>query len=727
MAALRFVRLMPDDPNFGSLFDMFAVNLPRALGDPALPSADYEGDKRIISRPMARRAAPSTGCRQSAISRSNMVRGGAGNDDDSSRPANARSAQGSARICATMGLILVGIDVIDGNLTEINVTSPTAKSIRAIANLGGPDLAVDVWESIEAKRSAGGEGVLMIDPALFKDEAIAPETRALNAEIVEKLSALPDQWSFPHRCGAQGAARGARAVSRPAAFPARTAWIEIDARPGRSICAFLHRTRIRAAVYLHIHGGGWTWGSPDEQESGIRAPRRAGHRHRRGKLSAARPEKTPYPAAPDDCEAAALWLLREAQGLFGHAGADDRRRIRWRASCPRHHAAPARPPRAEALCRRQPLRWLLRSRPDTEPLRKLGGRRKLILNARDITLFALNLCGDQRDRADPDLSPLLADLAGLPPVLGEHRHPATRSSTTASSFAARLATANVPIDLAIYPGGCHMFQRFGIPLSEQALTAGGRVFQGAGGVSDCLSRQASCICHGVLSRMIALRMVRSFLAVATSATIFGLALCDELVAEGLERGICGGSRRSAPKYRAVRTLARPPPMKLLPRQASGLARPGREPGEGGDGAPVEGAELGQLGDKSAGDDGADTGHGGEEVLLPRARQASAARLRRCRRRGCRVRGQAPSRACRCSCAPAPARRRGGWRSEVIMADASWRRRAYELGEQAGLRVLERPDLRRGGLDEVRDHGGVDGVRSSPACRARRQRRGPGPG
>ena len=31
--------------------------------------------------------------------------------------------------------------------------------------------------------------------------------------------------------------------------------------------------------------------------------------------------------------------------------------------------------------------------------------------------------------------------------------------------------------------------------------------------------------------------------------------------------------------------------------------------------PVEGAELGQLGDKSAGDDGADTGHGGEEVLL----------------------------------------------------------------------------------------------------------------
>jgi glutathione synthase len=37
------------------------------------------------------------------------------------------------------GLLFVGIDVIDGNLTEINVTSPTG--IRAIARLGGPDVA----------------------------------------------------------------------------------------------------------------------------------------------------------------------------------------------------------------------------------------------------------------------------------------------------------------------------------------------------------------------------------------------------------------------------------------------------------------------------------------------------------------------------------------------------------------------------------------------------------
>ena len=46
-----------------------------------------------------------------------------------------------------------GIGVIDGNLTEINVTSPTG--IRAIARLGGPDVAAKLWDAIEKKRAEG--------------------------------------------------------------------------------------------------------------------------------------------------------------------------------------------------------------------------------------------------------------------------------------------------------------------------------------------------------------------------------------------------------------------------------------------------------------------------------------------------------------------------------------------------------------------------------------------
>jgi glutathione synthase len=81
--------------------------------------------------------------------RSNMVRGGA---------AQATELSDKEReICATLGpalkargLIFVGIDVIDGKLTEINVTSPTG--IRAISRLGAPDVAGKIWDVIEAKR-----------------------------------------------------------------------------------------------------------------------------------------------------------------------------------------------------------------------------------------------------------------------------------------------------------------------------------------------------------------------------------------------------------------------------------------------------------------------------------------------------------------------------------------------------------------------------------------------
>jgi glutathione synthase len=41
---------------------------------------------------------------------------------------------------------------IDGNLIEINVTSPTG--IRAIARLGGPDVAARIRDAIENKRGA---------------------------------------------------------------------------------------------------------------------------------------------------------------------------------------------------------------------------------------------------------------------------------------------------------------------------------------------------------------------------------------------------------------------------------------------------------------------------------------------------------------------------------------------------------------------------------------------
>ena len=66
--------------------------------------------------------------------RSNMVRGGT--------PAETELTAREREICERIGpslrergLLFVGIDVIDGYLTEINVTSPTG--IRAVKNFGG--------------------------------------------------------------------------------------------------------------------------------------------------------------------------------------------------------------------------------------------------------------------------------------------------------------------------------------------------------------------------------------------------------------------------------------------------------------------------------------------------------------------------------------------------------------------------------------------------------------
>ncbi|WP_201861769.1 glutathione synthase [Microvirga soli] len=136
-----------EDPNFGSLYDLFA-NLFREpwVIQRFLPKIT-EGDKRIILIDGEAAGAINRVPAANDI-RSNMVRGGAAKPTDLT-PREREICETIGPDLKRMGLILVGIDVIDGNLTEINVTAPTG--IRAIKRLGGPDLAVTVWDVIESK------------------------------------------------------------------------------------------------------------------------------------------------------------------------------------------------------------------------------------------------------------------------------------------------------------------------------------------------------------------------------------------------------------------------------------------------------------------------------------------------------------------------------------------------------------------------------------------------
>ncbi len=141
-------RLEREDLNFGSLYDLFATMFREPWVVQKFLPAVKHGDKRIIlvdgefAGAVNRVPAPDD-------LRSNMVRGGVPKATDLS----AREQAICARLGPALrerGLLFVGIDVIDGFLTEINVTSPTG--IRAVKNLGGPDIAALVWDKIEAKR-----------------------------------------------------------------------------------------------------------------------------------------------------------------------------------------------------------------------------------------------------------------------------------------------------------------------------------------------------------------------------------------------------------------------------------------------------------------------------------------------------------------------------------------------------------------------------------------------
>ena len=111
-----------------------------------------EGDKRIVLVDGVPTGAinrlPKTG-----EIRSNLAAGGAAHATE----LTPREAEICARIGPELkarGLIFVGIDVIAGHLTEINVTSPTG--IMAIDRFNGTNTPAMIWDAIERRVAARG-------------------------------------------------------------------------------------------------------------------------------------------------------------------------------------------------------------------------------------------------------------------------------------------------------------------------------------------------------------------------------------------------------------------------------------------------------------------------------------------------------------------------------------------------------------------------------------------
>jgi glutathione synthase len=113
-----------------------------------------EGDKRVFvldGKPVgAIRRMPKGG-----DFRANLHAGGeavAADLDDRDREISARVAP----LLETEGILFAGLDVIDGRLTEINVTSPTL--VRELKRFSGVDVPKLFWDAVDRLRSVKAKG-----------------------------------------------------------------------------------------------------------------------------------------------------------------------------------------------------------------------------------------------------------------------------------------------------------------------------------------------------------------------------------------------------------------------------------------------------------------------------------------------------------------------------------------------------------------------------------------
>ena len=299
------------------------------------------------------------------------------------------------------------------------------------------------------------------DRAVFDPAAIAPETLRFNAELEATLAATPSILDVPPQVVREARAAG-RSVLGPVVRLPEAEERLISGPAGPIPLRIVRPARARGA-YVHIHGGGWALGAHDQQDvllkvvadtTGLVAVS-VGYR--------LAPE-SPYPAGPDDCEAAALWVVANVEREFGgnvlaiggesagaHLSAVTLLRLRDRHGLTPFRTANLTYGQYDFALTPSVRRW---------------GARNLVLSTPIIEQF-VGWFTRPDERADPDVSPLHADLRGMPPALFTV---GTLDPLLDDSLfmAARWTAAGNDAELAIYPGGVHAFNAFPIAIAGEA-------------------------------------------------------------------------------------------------------------------------------------------------------------------------------------------------------------------------------------------------------------------
>ncbi len=291
---------------------------------------------------------------------------------------------------------------------------------------------------------------MRIDPGWFDPSLVDSETVELNEQL-ERLSAgLPN----PVEVGIE-ALREARLKGRGLFGPI----IRSENGEDRIIPGSAGNLGVRVftpetvnGVYLHFHGGGWAMGAADYQDGRLEeTARRAGV----AEVSVAfrlAPEH-PYPASADDAETAAAWIVENAGVEFGTD------RIVVGGSSAGGHLS---------------VLSMLRMRDkhgytgfaganlmygffdlSLTPSARNWGDRMLVMDTALCRWFA-DMYANGADVTDPDVSPMYAELSGMPPSLFTVGTLDPLLDDTLL-LAARWTAAGNAADLTVVPGAAHGF------------------------------------------------------------------------------------------------------------------------------------------------------------------------------------------------------------------------------------------------------------------------------
>ncbi|MED5173695.1 MAG: alpha/beta hydrolase [Actinomycetota bacterium] len=206
-------------------------------------------------------------------------------------------------------------------------------------------------------------------------------------------------------------------------------------------------------VYLHLHGGGWVIGSAFDRDPKLEAVAMGTDSVAISVEYRLAPE-FPYPTPLDDCEAAAQWVLENSEKEWGVRGV-----VIGGESAGAHLSA------TTALRVRDHLGMLdrvvglnlvygvfdLSMTPS-----QLSGRDLPLIPTKTMRWFYDHFLQGEVNPKDPRISPLYADLDGLPPSL---LTVGTNDPLLDDSLfmAARLRSTNCEVALDVYPEAIHGF------------------------------------------------------------------------------------------------------------------------------------------------------------------------------------------------------------------------------------------------------------------------------